>query len=523
MWVLCQCNTVNTNVLISQLVIFSSSPVANSQVDFNDDNSDHVIVFKEAIKSNGSLTCHIVQCMPFVPPRVGKTCLFHSMLDETPPGTPTTSTTVGSGSLSTDVLSESKMIQVTVKMDDDCGSAVPIVVEEDGKWSLVKTLKDEIALYMKSLYHQSAKSSVLQPTDDQSDGIDTSENETEDNSLSVDDAAIDEVTRHTLNVDLSKIQLLLNKSMTIFYTDTGGQPEFQEVLPLLAAGPTIFLLVFDLHQPLDSPYKVSFESSSNKLEVYNSSFTVREVLMQCLSSISSYHIDQSHDFSQNQILKCSAPPTRVISIATHKDLVSDEVYANVDEDFKKSINNARLSKNCNIIEPFNSNHLIIPINNYEQKGGSNVKKVIERVIKREIKGESPYKVELPANWLCLQLNLRQRGTSTIAYSECLEIARKLGIPDKDLKSCLWYLHYKTGTIRYYDSVKELKDTVIIQPKILFVAITKLIMSTFILDNVEPITEEDFKTLGLFTHDDVYNVFNKHMEELNVSQITALLL
>ena len=105
--------------------------------------SVRVNVFKKAVQSKGSLTFYIAQCAPFGPPRVGKTCLSQRLLDEDISGTPTTTRTVGSGSLSTDVLSESKMIQIEMTMDDDCGSVIPIVIEEDGKWSIVKSLQDE--------------------------------------------------------------------------------------------------------------------------------------------------------------------------------------------------------------------------------------------------------------------------------------------------------------------------------------------------------------------------------------------
>ena len=36
------------------------------------------------------------------------------------------------------------------------------------------------------------------------------------------------------------VQALLRNSVAVFYTDTGGQPEFQEILPSLVGGPTFF-------------------------------------------------------------------------------------------------------------------------------------------------------------------------------------------------------------------------------------------------------------------------------------------
>ena len=88
---------------------------------------------------------------------------------------------------------------------------------------------------------------------------------------------------------MSPVQDMLDKSLTIFFIDTGGQPEMQEVLPALVAGPTIFMLAFDLHQPLDRLYQIRYESSISEVVKYESCCTVLEVLTQTLSSIQSFH------------------------------------------------------------------------------------------------------------------------------------------------------------------------------------------------------------------------------------------
>ena len=93
--------------------------------------------------------------------------------------------------------------------------------------------------------------------------------------------------------DTSKVEKLLKDTLTIFYTDTGGQPEFQEVLPALVAGPTIFVLMFNLAKCLGARYTVTYRTSNEESNSYMSSFTVKNVFMQCLSSIASYHNKKS--------------------------------------------------------------------------------------------------------------------------------------------------------------------------------------------------------------------------------------
>ena len=86
--------------------------------------------------------------------------------------------------------------------------------------------------------------------------------------------------------DVHVIQSLLEGSFTFYLTDTGGQPEFQELLAALIAGPTVFFLVFKLPDGLNQKYTVQYvRRGSDKSKPYVSSFTVKEMLLQSLASI----------------------------------------------------------------------------------------------------------------------------------------------------------------------------------------------------------------------------------------------
>ena len=501
----------------------------------------------------------MVQCLPFGPPRVGKTCLYHRLLDKPPPGVPSTCDTPGTGSLSTDVLSERKMIQVKIDIKSTKNQA-EMIVAGGGKWSEVTSLQEEIAIYLKTIEQQyklatsadisaeSISSKKTSETLQSSTGAlstlffkksnEQNKDKNKSNfpllnsgkpqisvSTTLDDTVVRAIADHVSEgkVDMSKVQALLDKSMTIFYTDTGGQPEFHEVLPALVAGPTMFLLVFNLLESLDSLYRVIYECSSNQYEDYNSSFTVKEVLMQCFSSIVSYHDAQSQYFSKqksnlHQMVELSPPPTSVLVVGTHSDLVSSSIMLKADKEIKDIMGDKA------IVEYSNTNELVIPIDNYKDGDGSKVREVIERVIKREKRGISPFKIEIPVHWLGLELSLRKMKCSSVSFSECSELARKWNIQDEELPSCLSFLHYKTGTIRYYSSVEELNDTVITKPNVLFAAVTEFIMSTFTLEHVNRTVCTDFKALGLFNSKEVDFIFNRHKESLgiNYAQLMALL-
>ena len=466
----------------------------------------------------------MVQCMPFGPPRVGKSCLYSRLLDKQPPGQPSTRQEVSSDSKSTSTLEERKMIQVKIGLRSNQGSAVAILAE-DGEWNEVNTLEDEIAIYLKSIESQGCNMENSKQSSGSSSKVPVA---TDANDAKLDEVAIKAITQAITkgNVDMDKVQALLDKSLTIFYTDTGGQPEFHEVLPALVAGPTLFLLIFSLFNSIDSLYEVRYEPSSLvKYQVYETSFTVREVLMQCLSSIASYHNAQSRDYLKSKPASqfLNAPPISVLMVGTHRDLVDEEKVEEVNETLKKSIVDTVLYKQS-LIEPFSEKSLIIPVNNYKSEDGKNLRYIIERVIKRENEGVFPYKVELPVHWLGLELSLRQMASSTVSYKECSALAQAFNVPNKELPECLWFLHYKTGTIRYYGQVKALREVIIIKPVVVFAAITEFITSTFTLEKVGINVQSDFKTMGLFKTVEVRSIFDRHQDKLALSfdQFLALL-
>ena len=472
--------------------------------------------------------------------------MYHRLLDRRPPGTPTTLNVPGSGSASTDVLTDRRMIQVKIDLEE-CKPVGKALVRESGseKWTEVISLEEEVERFVKAIHMQqmaklmnnsmTSQSATSSSTSNQPKYSSSKPSLSEAKTTPTEGAAeqppasrldlslIDAITTHIRDGStyMSLVQDMLDISLTIFFTDTGGQPEMQEVLPALVAGPTIFMLAFDLHQPLDQLYQIRYESSISEVVQYESCCTVLEVLMQTLSSIQSFHEAQSKSCNQLHLeaesdSKFTPPPVNVLAIGTHRDLVNESQIAKVDECLQGNVAETALNQK-GMIEYYTSDKLVIPIDNFSEEDGPKVRKVIDRVVKREGEGGvSPFKIELPASWLGLELYLRQQASSVVSYTECSILAEKLGISGRQLVSCLWFLHHRMGTIRYYgNSVEELKDIVITQPSILFKAVTELITSTFTLENVTREIHSKFYTWGLFKMRDVEHIFNKHKDVLQI--------
>ena len=420
--------------------------------------------------------------MGFGPHGSGKTSLLRHLMDK-PLGTLATSDKSSSSSRSDNVM-------------------VPkYIIADSGKWyeEMAVKLANPISA-SKPLFISLAEAYGMQLVDPVSDDILRSNPRAP--------PEYDKMIDSIKNIDVSKLQELVDDRIFITYNNTGSQPEFQDMMPALVAGPSIFIFIFSLAEGLDSKYTVSCGSSGSEHHLYKSSFTVKEMFMRSFSSIASYYSVISRDVA----LKSRVSLLSILVVGTNKDRVSEAKMIEIDEELKQAVEETSLHKS-GVIEYFSKKRLIIPIDNYSDNNDSVlVINVLERIIKKD---RSPYRIDFPIPWLAFELTLRNLH-SNVTYKECIEIAKKCDIPEKDLPKCLWFLHHRFGSIRYYGSVKELKDIVIIKPTLIFKAISELITNTITGENVHSSQAKKFRNLGLLEKDTLKSIFARHEDKLQIS-------
>ena len=509
----------------------------------------YIQAFKDAVKNQGFLPIIMVQCMPFGPPGVGKTCLLNRLCDKPAPGIRATHDAPGSGSVSTIVLDDMKVMQtrlttvdywneignieeqsaVFIKSVDPLSSesqSLPkdslqqnnsrkVKVSESTDSSVTDLVPhDKPQRSDESLIHDShsppasAKNDSPKPNVGNDPVLNTPSAISPDSDASATDNILNKLLESIEHKDMSKVEKLVKDNIGIFYTDAGGQPEFQEVLPALVAGPTIFVLVFNLMSGLNSKYRVTYHSPDS--ESRESSFTVMEAFMQCLSSITSYH----EVLSRNVALydsKSVVPPLSVLVVATHRDLVSETEIRKIDFELTEAVKHTSLYES-GVIEHHSDTQLIIPVDNYDDNNDSaSVNEVVKGIIRKK---KGAYEIKFP---LGFNLSLRNvEGRSTLTLEECAKIAEKCNVSKDDLEACLWFLHHRTGTIRYYGNSAKLRNMVIIQPSVIFEVITEFITSTFTFKKVGKINQSKFKQLGLFQTETVQNVFENCQNKLGIT-------
>ena len=283
-----------------------------------------------------------------------------------------------------------------------------------------------------------------------------------------------------------KLHTSLEDATTIHFIDTGGQPEFQELLPALLSGHSISMLLFKLHEKLNKRYQVEYVSGDGTTsEPYITTYTVKEVIFQSLATVACYGSDMT-----------KADPIHSGSVAllvgTHKDLASENDIQAAEESLKEKVENAQYFEKSIVHYPF-PGKLIFPIDNNQDTDVQQLRKILEDIIYKRFPQRS-----LPSPWLLFEIALRKAGVKILTMKECQKIAKCYGITSKkELKKALQFLHHM-GMVRYYPEVKEVKNLIICDLQILFDAITDLIVYTFTFQKAGEADKQKFKKTGRFS-------------------------
>ena len=312
------------------------------------------------------------------------------------------------------------------------------------------------------------------------------------------------------------LQHLLAETL-LYLIDSGGQPQFQELLPTLISGPSLFLLTFSLAVDLDAEFQVIFTGPNSRQE-YPTSMKVSDALLQCLASICC-----TCSYQTNGVNTVEVKP-RVIFMATMESLVKESKIDAIDkklhsllapyEDEEIIVYNAQRS---NKSEKMLS--CLFPIDSFTGEGIPALRQAVEEVANSYVmKGKPPRRqrlceVTLPAPTVALELVLRFQSNekSIITLDECKRIARDCNISDADLPNVLWHLHHFTGSIRYYPEHDRLRNYVVTRPQVLYDIPSTLLTDTFAFSKNVGLyvsVKDMVWTRGVFTMDTLQRLWDK---------------
>ena len=264
--------------------------------------------------------------------------------------------------------------------------------------------------------------------------------------------------------------------------DSGGQPEFFDVMPAMTTITTGNIMVLDmsknLHLQLDSEYFKQGElwrSSDTKTH-----YTTLQLLKTAVASI---QLHATHYTSRSATNSCSKN-RQLLVVGTHLDLcgdTEDEVCEQLHK-IEKIISDDVL-QDClplSIIQRQKGKNtkIIHPIANKSDKDSDEVAKEREetaqeiRTAIENMSNNDDVSKEIPISWLLFQYEIKLQSTPCILRSDCDEIAERCYIDEADIDDVLLFFH-ELGILLYYKQVKKLEHVVFSDPQWLFNQLTKI--------------------------------------------------
>ena len=333
-----------------------------------------------------------------------------------------------------------------------------------------------------------------------------------------------------LRAGRQQLKVLLEKTILLNMVDTGGQPAFIEMLPMLTIGPALYLIFLRLDQELKQRYSIQYVSEDNEeVSLGESSYTLQEVIFQVLSSIACFRSDTSSATFFPEKQQMTSPQSQAaMLVGTYKDKLKgspEEVKSKIkqidgalQEDLKEILDTDLSEADRNLLRYASKDQLMFDVDNMtgSEDEVKKIQKRLEELILHEF-SELP----IPASWLMFGLFLRRMGKHTISLSQCKQIGHRLHV--KDVREAIWFLHHCIGVLMHYPDVEELKGVVICDPQIVFDSVTELILNTFEFELVGKAAFAKFKHAGQFRFSDIKKLSKKLKSGiLPLSQLVKLL-
>ena len=371
-------------------------------------------------------------------------------------------------------------------------------------------LKDDILDNQSIVSASSNKSSTLSDTEESSDdSVHTSQQTGIEN----------EMIAYTDNVDvpISELDKIIPDTWDLFtLLDTGGQPEFINMLPAINSSTAITFVVLNMSKGkkcLKNSVIAQYECEEYSYNKCISKYTNIDLLKCLLFSIKFSAMKQNFDPKiVTKVTEDEHPESVVSIIGTCADVLKEafgeqynEELSEINKEVKNLVdiikekeNKERQIKDKMVFWCKLDGKFVIPVDNtifrepqkgfeYEmepQKGFEyEIAEEVQRI--REHSNEILRKkaqYEIPITWFILELELRNQEKVCISLTEVKDICDRI-MPShrkmkmKEIKEVLKFYHLY-GMLLYFSEVKGMKNYVITNPQWLFTNLTKILMCKF---------------------------------------------
>ena len=282
--------------------------------------------------------------------------------------------------------------------------------------------------------------------------------------------------------------------------DTGGQPEFINMLPAINSSTAITFVVLNISDGKDCLNKLvtaQYTCEGYNYDKSNLKYTNMHLLKCLLSSIKVAAVkkDCFHPEIVKQIATDQHPKPVVGIIGTCADVLKRKIFKNYSKEVLEI--NKEIKRLVDAIDTDNTlvfwckadNSFLIPIDNTISRKSQ--KDDFRREIAEEIKRirehsneilQKKAQYEIPISWFILELELRNSDKVCIPLTEVKEICDRIMPSHRKMEMVqiieVLKFYHLYGMLLYFSEVDGMNNFVITNPQWLFINLTKIIMCKF---------------------------------------------
>ena len=301
----------------------------------------------------------------------------------------------------------------------------------------------------------------------------------------------------------------------IYFLDSGGQPQFQDLLPLFLDPASIMIFVTRLSERLDHhPMIAYYEQGKPLSEPQPSLLSHLETLQHSVQAL------QSQVYArQSQVSMCA--PSLVV-VGTHRDKEKQCTETQAEKNAKlTSLLYPAFHKQL-IFRGEDTKEVIFPVNTKQpdendRQVASEIRKAIRHI------ASSTEREKIPLSWYVLQTAMKRMAAAKkrgfLTREECLQLAHSLHISEGEFDAALDYLT-RLNLIFYFRDI--LPGIIFVSPQVLLDKLTELVHRSYELrnnpDRKKSVTYASelikFRDKGLVTLQFLFDSsFSKHYSDL----------
>ena len=268
----------------------------------------------------------------------------------------------------------------------------------------------------------------------------------------------------------------IDSASFVYFTDTGGQPEFQEALSLLMAGCNTVLIVLNLEHDLHSSPLLEYLPSLDEPPIqYHSPYTVGDMLCQSLMSVP---VGEGREEEEEGTSEGMQNAASVFFIGTHKDTVTPQTIKERNRELADLIKDTPQYQS-GVVKHCSAEDIIFAVDNFSPLQDDEDFVPIRRAIQNLVYGSNCFKVKARTSWLFMGIVFQKLSESQpiITLDQCQEIARQCSITGHDIDMALKFLHHTIGAIRYYNT-ENLHKVVFLKPQLIINLLSQFMRRAF---------------------------------------------